>query len=482
MRLSGALRSEARVVAFWVLGSAIVAGAQPGLDRRATGAAAALAGMVTILVVSRLTADPGLRHVRSILGAIVAVAVTTNWLFHGLGVAGPSSFFGVGGLAERIVLPLLVVLLAPLAARRLPRDLWARRNDLWRTAPRMDAIIAAYATVVAFPALLVGLAHHDRLLFVGQDVGLIVFFVFMYGVGRTVDAAAARAAATDVVGVLLMLAVAQVVLFGWQPYPLYVYVEGAAAGAIAFAILRPRTASLLAVAAALVFLAADAASLPNASTGSSLTFQLAGAIAAIGYLVVRIRPLVPQRLIVAVAVIGFIGFIGVTPDGATVRGQYHGSDPSNLGRTFEAHQIRAAVRSSPVSLVFGRGLGASIDERNAPAGFAQSLTTGGRDLAHVPEVHLLPYSFLLKEGVLGLAWLATLLLGAVVLIFRGLERAARDRDPRLVIYAALPLIGIAQAFAAANHLQANPLNALGLGILVTCLARPRAATPPTQVS
>jgi hypothetical protein len=246
--------------------------------------------------------------------------------------------------------------------------------------------------------------------------------------------------------------------------------------------LRPRTASLLAVAAALVFLAADAASLPNASTGSSLTFQLAGAIAAIGYLVVRIRPLVPQRLIVAVAVIGFIGFIGVTPDGATVRGQYHGSDPSNLGRTFEAHQIRAAVRSSPVSLVFGRGLGASIDERNAPAGFAQSLTTGGRDLAHVPEVHLLPYSFLLKEGVLGLAWLATLLLGAVVLIFRGLERAARDRDPRLVIYAALPLIGIAQAFAAANHLQANPLNALGLGILVTCLARPRAATPPTQVS
>lgn len=481
------LRREAWVTAVWVVGSAIVAAAQPNLDRRLTAAAAAAAAVVTILAVSYSTADPGRRYVRSVLGAIVVVAVTTNWLFHVLGVVDSGAFFGVGGLDERITLPLLFVLLAPLAARRLPRRqakpeaLRAWVGERWRTPGRMDVIVAAYASVVAMPALLIGLAHHDRLLYVAQDLGLVVFFVFMYVVGRTVDATAARESAADVVGVLLTLAVAQFVLFGWQPFPLDVFVEAACAGAIAFLLLRPRSTLLLPVAVAILLLLGEAVSLTG-TTGSSTGVQLAAAVGVLAYLALRMRPLVPKPLLVAVAVLGVTGFLALTPDGATVRGQYHGADPSNQGRTFEARRVRAAVLSSPVSFVFGRGLGGTIDERHAPAAFAKSLVTANRDLAHVQEVHLLPYSFLLKEGILGLAWLAALVLGVAVLMFRGLERAARDRDPTIVVYAALPLIAVAQAFAASSHLQANPLNTLGLGILVTCLARPRAAASETSVS
>jgi 4-hydroxybenzoate polyprenyltransferase len=61
------------------------------------------------------------------------------------------------------------------------------------------------------------------------------------------------------------------------------------------------------------------------------------------------------------------------------------------------------------------------------------------------------------------------------LAVRGFERAARLRNPAFVLYAALPLLGIAAASGGASNLQADPLNALTLGILVACLARPPVA-------
>jgi hypothetical protein len=120
-----------------------------------------------------------------------------------------------------------------------------------------------------------------------------------------------------------------------------------------------------------------------------------------------------------------------------------------------------------VSFVFGRGIGGTVDETQAPRLFAESLVYGGRDLAHVPEVHLLSYEFLLKYGLLGFAWLGALLVGVAVLGLRALEAATRYRDPTPVIYAALPLLGIAAALAAATHFQDNPLNAFAVGVLVT---------------
>ena len=481
------LRGVLATAAVWVIGSAVVAVAQPGFDRRLSAALSAVAGVAVILVVSRITTDPARRFLRSIVAATITVSLLSGWLLRVLGVTG--SLFGAGGLVERIALPLLVVLLAPLLGYALPgdpvrpRELWARRAAVRRSALPLDWLIGAYASVVAIPALLVGLAHHDRLLYVGQDLGLIVFFAFMYLVGRTVDADAARAEADELVGLLLLLGAAQFVLLGWEPAPIYSYVEAACAGAVAVALLRPGRAGMLALGLAATLLGADVASVLNsAKTQTSVAVEFYGAVAILGYLAIRLRRLVPQWLLVVVTVAGIVGFIGLTQDGATLRGQYHGTDQSNLGRTYEAQQVRAAIRQSPVSVAFGRGLGATIDESGAPSIFKQTLVSGGRDLSHVQQIHLLAYSFLLKTGFLGLAWLLAFAVGLGVLVFRALERAARAHDPSLVVYAALPLLGFIQAQAATSHLAANPLNGLALGILATWVGTRRITPTPEEMA
>ncbi len=68
-----------------------------------------------------------------------------------------------------------------------------------------------------------------------------------------------------------------------------------------------------------------------------------------------------------------------------------------------------------------------------------------------------------------MAWLAAFIVALAMLLFHGLDRAARERDPSLVLFAALPLLGIAQAFAASSRVAADPLNGLALGVLVAYL-------------
>ena len=482
---AAALRQRPRVLlatgAVWLVGSAAVTVAQPGSDRKLAASLSAVAAIAVILVVTRLTLDPARRYFRSVVGAIVTVSLVSGWLLRRLGTVTASASFGAAGLAERIALPLLVVLLAPLVAHALPRDLthlrglWARRAALRRAARPLDWIMVAYATVVAIPALLVGLAHHDRLLYVAQDLGLVVFFVFVYVAGRAVGAGIARASGEELVGVLLLLGAAQFVLLGWEPAPLYSYIEAACAGALAITLLRPQRARLLPLGLAATLLGADLASILNSTqTQATVAIEFYGALAVLAYLAVGLRRPVPRWLVVGVAVVGLVGFVGFTANGAALRGRYHGLDQSNVGRTYEAHQVRTAIGHSPVSIVFGRGFGSTIDETTAPPLFKVALRSGGRDLAHVQSIHLLVYSFLLKTGFLGVVWLAIFAVGLAAVVLRALERAARDREPGLVIYAALPLLGFMQAQGATSHLLANPLNPLALGILVTCLAAPAA--------
>jgi len=461
------VRGIAATALVWLGGSAVVALAQHGSDRKIAAVAAAGAGLATILVLSRLSEDRGRAYLRSVVGTAVAVSLVSDWVLWHLGAA-PTGF-QFDGLAKRITLPLLLVLLAPLAARAL----WAQRSALLRSLGGMDWIVVAYATVVLLPALAVGLAHHNRLLYIAQDLGLIVFFVGMYLVGRAVSPDSAQASAGEIVEVLLLLAAAAVLVFHFETSPLYSFAEAASACALAWLLLRPRSARLLPVGLAVTLLALDAVQIRN-GTGSSTAVELAGALGVLVYLALRTRRLVPQWLLVALALVAIAGFIGLTRDGFALRGQYQGSDVSNLGTTYEAHQVRAAVTRSPLSFALGRGLGGTVDETHAPPEFAATLVYGGRDLAHVQEVHLLPYAFLLKAGMLGMVWLAAFIGGLVILVFRALERSARERDPSLVLYAALPLLGVGQAFAASSRVQANPLNGLALGILVTSLG-PRPA-------
>jgi hypothetical protein len=476
----------------WVAGAAVVSAAQPTFDRRLAAAGAAVAGLVAILLVRSLTQDPARRYLRSLLAGILAVAVTADWGIrqgiHNLpglkfNPNNAATTFFVAGEAKRITLPLLVVLLAPLVLRSLfgeqrPHLLWQRRAAVWRQGRAMDWIILGYC-VLAVPGLLVGLAHHNSLTYVAQDLGLVAFFVFMYMAGRAADARAAGPFAAELVNILLLVAVGTALLLPWGLITgLFAYIEATAAGALAFLLLRPRGARLLPLGAAAAFLVADAIEIHDGTATSTSTLGLIGALGILAYLALRVRRLVPQWLLVALAVVAVIGFFGFTHDGAALRGQYHGSDPSNLGRTYEAHQVRAEVRGSPVSLALGRGFGGTINETGAPFYFREALVQAGRDVAHVQEIHLLAYSFLLKSGFLGLAWLAALVVGLAVVAVRALERASRTRDPALVVYAALAALGVAAAFGAASNLQANPLNALALGILVTCLARPSAVPAP----
>jgi hypothetical protein len=470
----GRLRARLGTAGFWLLGSAVVVLAQPTSDRRVAAAGAAAAGMATILAVSRLTPDPGRRYFRSILGAAVAVSVVGDLLVQRL--SPNTNGFLRYGLDTRIALPMIVVLVGPLVLRALPirfrsRALWQERTAIWREARPLDWVAVAYGLLI-LPDLLLGLAHHAPKTYIAQDLGLIVFFLFAYVAGRTVTAEAGRASSIELVVVLLVMGAAQA-LFGWDTTPIFTYVEAACTGAVAFALLQPSRSRLPLLAVALALLGNEAVAIKN-GTGSTTAVELAAALGIILYLAARVWNLVPGWVLIGVAVVGLAGFLAFAADGVTVRGQYHGVDQSQLGRTFEAHQVREAIHSSPVSFVFGRGLGGSIDEAKAPALFAESLVYGGRDLAHVQEVHLLPYEFLLKYGLLGFVWLAVFVVGVAILGIRALEIAARRRDPTLVVYAALPLLGIAAALAAATHLQDNPLNALAVGILVTRL-EPRTA-------
>ena len=372
-RLGG---SSARWV-FWIVGAAIVAAAQPTMPRREAGAAAAVAGIAAVTLVRWLTESPAKRYLRSLLAGILAVSIAADWgLRIGLGsVVGGTSFL-VYGEAKKIILPFLFVLLAPLVLEALPVEprlssirgalASARRQMRW-----MDWIVLTYA-VIAVPAVLIGLAHNWRLTYIAQDVGLVVFFVFLYIAGRACGGGAEVGAwAVELVDVLLLLAVAQLVFFGWNVAPLYAYVEATCAGAVALVLMRreARKAGLLRLTIAILLLGSEAvAAISRTTTASAIGLGLLMAIGVFCYLAARLRPLVPTAVLVAVTAIGVIGFVGFTHDGAALRGQYRGADQSNKGRTYEAKQVRAQVRGAPISLLFGRGFGSTIDERGRRTG------------------------------------------------------------------------------------------------------------------
>src|SRR5262249_13195530 len=157
-------------------------------DRKGAALASAVLGIAAIVLVRLLTPEPERRYLRSLVAAIIPVSVTAVWVLRDLITKGRTDFgtsFLIDDLQKRITPPLLFVLLLPLVAHALPRDLlsprtrWSERASLWRRAGLMDRIVLGYG-VVAVPAFLLGLAHRWPHSYFGQDVGLVVFFVFMY--------------------------------------------------------------------------------------------------------------------------------------------------------------------------------------------------------------------------------------------------------------------------------------------------------------
>lgn len=457
------LRANLATGIFWLLGSAIVAMAQPGTDRKLAAFATAGVAIAVLLLVAALTENPRHRYARCLVAGVITVPVASTWLLNHL--VSNQGVFQIGGLETRIGLPLMFVLFVPLLVREIPRELIVTPLALLRRAGAMDWVMLSYAALI-LPGLALGFAHHSYKTYIAQDLGQVVFFVFIYAAGRAVTAQAARVSAGALTDLLLLLAIGNTILLRGVTPPLYTFLGGACAAAAGYLLLRPRDVPLLRVGLAAVVLAAQAVAVRN-GTSSSVTVELAGAIAVIAYLLVRIRPVVPRWLIVGLALVALLVFVGFTGDGRTLQGRYYGANPSNDARTYEAQQARSEVTQSPVSVVLGRGFGATYDATHASLLFRQTLLGGGRDLAHVPEIHLVAYDFLLKLGLAGLAWLAAFLVGLAILVLHGLEIAVRKREPSLVLYAALPLLGVAAASAAAPHLLVNPLIPFALGVLVT---------------
>jgi len=74
----------------WLAGSAAVVVAQHGSDRRLAALAAAGAGIAAILALTWLTPDRDRRYLRSVVGATIAVSLTSDWMLWQLGVATSS--------------------------------------------------------------------------------------------------------------------------------------------------------------------------------------------------------------------------------------------------------------------------------------------------------------------------------------------------------------------------------------------------------
>lgn len=173
---------------------------------------------------------------------------------------------------------------------------------------------------------------------------------------------------------------------------------------------------------------------------------------------------VPPRARLTLVVLGvLVGAIAAI--GSDVPGLFFGrgadlDDVTLAQRAYETQQV-IQQSTSPLTLLFGAGPGATVDLSLSPD--AGTLASSGRVLQSVPSVHLLTSYVLMKSGLLGLAWLAVFLVAAFTATVRVLRRPRPDLfDLVLVVFV---LCGIIQAVPAATYLFSNPLPALLLAIL-----------------
>jgi hypothetical protein len=148
--------------------------------------------------------------------------------------------------------------------------------------------------------------------------------------------------------------------------------------------------------------------------------------------------------------------VGKSVAGDLLLGTYEGSDISLAERSFEARAVQEQVLAIHAAIPFGRGVGSTVDLSGAPD--YVTLLQSGRDLAHVPTIHLLPYHIFLKLGVAGLVW-GTMLVVAFI-------RSVLDDGP-LRFLTLFVVAGFVDAFTAGGHLFTNPLPPLVLGYLLT---------------
>lgn len=140
---------------------------------------------------------------------------------------------------------------------------------------------------------------------------------------------------------------------------------------------------------------------------------------------------------------------------------YSGDDVTLLQRSYEARTVLNNIQENTLSLTLGLGPGGTLDLSNSPD--SRTLSSAGRDLSAVDDVHLMTFWFLMKLGFVGLI--------AMVAIFIALFNESRivlaeqKASPELTAILMFVMAGVVDAIPAGAALFSNLLIPLLWGVL-----------------
>lgn len=399
----------------------------------------------------RADEDVESRRVVLALGAVVLVAVPLTVVLAGSGQA-----FANFGLAKRVVLPAAYLIFA--AALLCP----SQRRPL-RRVPHVPVWvwIGPIGALVGTVGLLVSPQSPVTPSTLAQGAALLGGFWIFACVGGRADFSDAIDRKRLLV-VLLGGALVAALLGGLSLTPFMALVVPSAFSALYLGIRggygAKRRRQLLLLALVLGILGYRALHSSAAIPISDAILAQIGACAAI--VVVAFLPRA-VRAGVTFAASAYVGYWLLNSGAlALVGGTLHSDDVTVAQRAYEAARVLELVKSSIFTLIFGGSPGATVDLTFSPD--APTLLASGRAIGAVDDVHLLPVYMLLKVGILGVLWLAAILLTTWQAYRRIIFGLCDPWELSLLLYV---VAGIAMAVPAATHLLVNPLVPLLLGIL-----------------
>lgn len=204
-------------------------------------------------------------------------------------------------------------------------------------------------------------------------------------------------------------------------------------------------------------------SLVSLWTDSNAAMAAVGALAACAFiLMVSVAQRRFRRLMILVGVAAFLVFLYFDGTLELMMGAFKGVEDVTLAqRGYETRVVLDQLSGNGVEPVLGLGPGSTVDLSRSPD--SDTLTSAGRDLRRVDDVHLITSWLLMKFGLLGFLWLF------VILAFIGSALWNLGREPHLrsieVVMVMSLVGGLVAALPAATILFSNPLMPTALGVL-----------------
>jgi hypothetical protein len=175
-----------------------------------------------------------------------------------------------------------------------------------------------------------------------------------------------------------------------------------------------------------------------------------------------IVPRALRRATIVLAVAGGIWWFVKLNGVELLTGNLYSNDITILQRSFEAKVVLNDTSDHLWTILFGLGPGATVDLSASPD--AGTLSSSGRNLLAVDDVHLLSAYLLLKLGALGIVWALLLFIAMWKSALPCFGPNTPDTTWRLVLLMFVAA-GAVNALPAATNLLVNPLVPLFLGVL-----------------